>query len=205
MANSAVDRKSLTEASQILLVAALVALAMGACMVLLEDGRAAVSAMGGVVEAQVPIFTAQIVLLLDILFPLAFGSGLMLFAHAFRSEENKSVIHMILLAMLVAVIADFTENSLAFKAMTGQGETFIKWPMTVIKYATIAFGGILLSALLPQETQFDKIVKLILRYIVPFNMALLICGVAGEFGRLYVGGSFPAILLTLSIYARQRT
>ncbi len=101
---STTSKRHLENASILLALATGIAILFGLSMALLPGGNDAVPAMGGVLKATAPMQTAQIVFLLDILFPITFGAGFALFATAFQTRGNRSVVRMILTALLLVVL-----------------------------------------------------------------------------------------------------
>ena len=188
-------------ASFLLAIATGIAVLFAICMAFLPGGIDAVPAMGGVLKATAPLQTAQIVFFLDILFPITFGAGFALLATAFQSRGNRPLIRMILSALLFVVLADFSENALVFKALTG-GETYaVQWPLTVIKYALLALSAVLLSCVTTVQGTLGKIVIIFLRFIFPISIAALVAGIGGRIGSDVIGATFPFGLLLLAIYA----
>jgi hypothetical protein len=108
---------------------------------------------------------------------------------------------MIITALLFVVLADFSENSLVFKALTG-GETYpVQWPLTVIKYAMLGISAVLLSAIMVVSGVLGTIAMLFLRFVFPLSIAFLVAGIGGRLGSDVVGASFPIGLLLLALYA----
>jgi len=193
--------RHLENASTFLAIATGIAILLGAVMVFLPGGYDAVPAMGGVLNATVPIQTAQVSFLLDILFPITFGAGFALLANAFQTRGNRPVVRMILTALLFAVLADFSENALVFKALTGAETHAVQWPLTVIKYATLGLAAVLLSSVMLKRGLLGDICLIFLRYVFPVSVAILVAGIGGRIGSDLVGASFPVGLLLLAIYA----
>lgn len=198
---SPASQNLLQSASVLLAIATGIALLFAVVMLLLPGGKDAVPAMGGVLQATAPMKTAQIVFFLDILFPITFGVGFALLATAFQSRGNRPLVRMILTALLFVVLADFSENALVFKALTG-GETFaIQWPLTVIKYAMLGVSAVLLSSIILVRDTLGTVVKVFLRYFFPLSIAALVAGIGGRIGSDVVGATFPLGLLLLAVYA----
>ena len=199
---TAASKALLDKASILLALATGIAILFGLSMAALPGGNDAVPAMGGVLKATAPIHTAQIVFLLDIIFPITFGAGFALLATAFQTRGNRPLVRMILTALLLVVLADFSENALVFKALTG-GETHaVQWPLTVIKYAMLGLSAVLLSTIIVVRGTLGLIANLFLRYVFPISIALLVAGVGGRTGSDIVGASFPLGLLLLAVYAK---
>ena len=146
--------------------------------------------------------TAQIVFFLDVLFPITFGAGFALLATGLQTRGNRPIVRMILTALLFAVLADFSENALVFKALTG-GQTYpVQWPLTVIKYAMLGISAVLLSSIMVVSGLLGTIAMLFLRFIFPISIAILVAGIGGRLGTDIVGASFPLGLLLLAIYSK---
>lgn len=192
----------LSNASILLAIATGIAILFAFVMVLLPGGRDAVPAMGGVLEANTPLKTAQIVFFLDILFPITFGAGFALLATAFQTRGNRPIVRMVLTGILFAVLADFSENALVFKALTG-GDTYaVQWPLTVIKYAMLALSAVLLSSIMVVSGILGTMAILFLRFFFPISIAVLVAGIGGRMGGDIVGATFPLGLMLLAIYAK---
>jgi len=130
-----------------------------------------------------------------------FGAGFALLATAFQTRGNSSLVKLILTALLFVVLADFSENALVFKALTG-GETYaFQWPLTVIKYALLALSAVLLSCVIAVEGRLGSIVIIFLRFIFPISIAALVAGIGGRIGSDVIGATFPFGLLLLAVYA----
>ena len=195
----------LLNASTLLAIASGIAILFALVMAVLPGGKDAVPAMGGVLEANVPLETAQIVFFLDILFPITFGAGFALFATAFQTHGNRPIIRMILTALLFVVLADFSENALVFKSLTGGQTLAIQWPLTVIKYAMLGISAVLLSFIMVIKGIMGTISMLFLRFVFPISIAVLVAGIGGRIGSDVIGATFPLGLLLLAIYARQQS
>ncbi len=191
----------LQTASILLAIATGIAVLFGVVMLMLPGGSDAVPAMGGVLQTTAPLKTTQIVFFLDILFPITFGAGFALLATAFQSRGNRPVVRMILTALLFVVLADFSENALVFKALTG-GETHtVQWPLTVVKYAMLGISAVLLSSIILVQGTLGTVVMIFLRFVFPFSIAALVAGIGGRVGGDVVGAIFPVGLLLLAVYA----
>lgn len=191
----------LSTASVLLAIATGIAILFAVVMAFLPGGQDAVPAMGGVLQATAPLKTAQIVFFLDILFPITFGAGFALLATAFQTRGNRPIVRMILTALLFVVLADFSENALVFKVLTGEETLLVQWPLTVIKYAMLGISAVFLSSILVVSGLLGTIVMLFLRFIFPISIAILLAGIGGRFGSDIVGASFPLGLLLLALYA----
>lgn len=198
---SSASSNLLSTASILLAIATGIAILFAIIMGTLQGGQDAVAAMGGVLEATAPRQTAQIVFFLDILFPITFGAGFALLATAFQTRGNRPIVRMILTALLLVVLADFSENALVFKALTG-GEIYaVQWPLTVIKYSMLAISAVLLSSVITVQGAMGRLVIVFLRFIFPISIAALVAGFGGRIGSDVIGATFPLGLLLLAIYA----
>ncbi len=195
------NQQFLSTASVLLAIATGIAILFGLAMFYLPGGVDAVYAIGGIVSGEVPVQTAKIVFLLDTLFPITFGAGFALLATAFQMRGNRPLVRIILSAILIAVIADFSENALVFKLLMGQETSALVWPLTVIKYATLGFASVLLSAVIYHIGFLGKLCLLFLRFVFPVSIAVLVSGIAGKIGSDIIGATFPVGLLLLAIYA----
>lgn len=198
---SSVTNMLAAQASILLSIAAGIGILLGFAALGLPGGREAVPTIGGVLYSVAPIETARIVLALDTLFPVFYGAGLAVLATSFKTRGNRPLVRLILTTLLVVVVADFSENALAFGVMAGEPISPFMFPLTVIKYASIAFASVMLSSVAPRDGGFGWVVHILLRYIFPVLIALLIAGVGGNVVREIVGASFPVSLLLLALYA----
>lgn len=199
-----VAAKLSSHASTLLAIAAGIVVLLGIVMFGFEGGKQAVPTIGGVLNEQVPAKTANIVFMLDTLFPIFFGAGLIVFASSFQSRGNRPLVRLILTVLMISILADFVENSLAYSVMNGGDVSPLKFPATVIKYAGLAIAGVMLSCLVARVNSLATSVHVILRYVFPISVSLLIAGIGGETVRIIVGASFPVILLILAVYATKR-
>ena len=195
----------LSSASYLLAVAAGLAFLFGATMYMAPGGREAVAVMGGVLEATAPETTNRWVFMLDTLFPIFFGSGLACFIAAFITNENRPLGRVALIVLVAAVLADFSENALAFQLLNGGGIFPVQFIFTSIKYAGLGLAGAITATLIDTEGNLGKIVWAALFIIFPLLAALLVSGIAGAPGREIAGSFFPFILLLLAIYANRLT
>ncbi|MGI9352732.1 MAG: hypothetical protein ACR2O3_14300 [Rhizobiaceae bacterium] len=193
----------LLHAAVLLVIATFVSILFVGAALNLEGGKAAIQTIGGLQDAEVPLISAKVVLFLDTLFPLFYGGGLAVFAASFQSRTNRSLIRLILTAILIAVSADFFENALAYSVMKGDEPYLLRWPLTVIKYGSLAFSAVALSAIMPVVGVLGKLVHFLVRYLFPVAIALLVSGLGGDVVADLVGLSFPISLLLLAIYARE--
>ena len=199
---SPASRNLLNSASILLAIATGIAFLFVVVMLTLPGGKDAVPAMGGVLQATAPMQTAQIVFFLDILFPITFGAGFTLLATAFQSGGNRPLVRVILAVLLFVVLADFSENALVFKVLTG-GETYaVQWVLTVIKYAMLGLSAVLLSTIMILRGRLGDICLIFLRFIFPLSIAALVAGIGGRIGSDVIGATFPLGLLLLAVYAK---
>ncbi len=197
------NKPILGQASVLLFIATALAVLLGAAMFTLLGGREGVPAMGGLIDAQVPLLPAQVIFLLDTLFPVFFGGGFALLATGLQTRGNRPLVRLVLTAILIAVISDFIENSMVFRTMSGQEPPAIRWSFTVVKYAGLAFAGVMISGILPKIGKLGYLSHFLVRYLFPISVAFLVSGFGGESIRDLVGISFPLALLILGLYARK--
>lgn len=186
------------DAAIVLGMGAAIAVVMLLVAVLMPEGREAIKGIGGFVKGPVSLSAAQVALTLDILFPLFYGAGLVVFATSLQTRGNRPLVRLILTAMLVGVAADFAENAFAFDAMTGGNTYPFQWPLTVVKYAAIAFAAVLLSSLIIPYDGVSALVRFAARYLFPLGVAALISGIGGEDVRSILAVLFPISLLLLA-------
>jgi hypothetical protein len=174
---------------------------MGLVIAYLPDGREAIMAMGGMLQATAEERTARIVFLLDILFPISFAAGAALLATAFQVRGNRPLVRLFLFALLIAILADFSENSLVYQMLLGSESITSQWSITVIKYCMLGFSGVLLSVIIRPGGFLGNLCILILRYVFPLAIAVLLSGLGGVKVAEIIGAGFPVLLLLLAIYA----
>lgn len=170
----------------------------------LPDGISAVRATGGFPEGAVSQQSAQIVLTLDTLFPTFLFAGLALLVTGFQSRGNRPLVRLILTALLVVMISDLAENALVFIAVTGGEANAFQPTLTAVKYAVLAFAGIMLTALLPIKDSLGQFVHVLLRYAYPLGAAFLLSGLGGPVVRDVIAVLLPIAVLVLAIYSQQR-
>lgn len=192
----------LSNASLLLAIATGIAILFAVVMAVLPGGQDAVPAMGGVLEATAPLKTAQVVFFLDIVFPITFGAGFALLATAFQTRGNRPIVRMILTALLFVVLADFSENALVFKALTGGDTLAVQWPLTVVKYSMLGISAVLISSIMVIKGIMGIVSMLFLRFFFPLSIAILVAGVGGRMGSDVIGATFPLGLLLLAIYSK---
>ncbi|MEM8649236.1 MAG: hypothetical protein AAGF54_01775 [Pseudomonadota bacterium] len=193
----------LSSASYLLAVAAGLAFLFGATMFMAPGGREAVAVMGGVLEATAPETTNRWVFMLDTLFPIFFGAGLACFVAAFTTKENRPLARFALTVLVAAVLADFSENALAFQLLNGDEVFPVQFIFTSIKYAGLGLAGAITATLIDTDGNLGKVVWAALFIVFPILAALLVSGIAGAPGREIAGSFFPFILLLLAIYANR--
>ncbi len=193
----------LSSASYLLAVAAGLAFLFGATMFMAPGGREAVAVMGGVLEATAPETTNRWVFMLDTLFPIFFGAGLACFISAFITNDNRPLARVALTVLVAAVLADFSENALAFQLLNGDEVFPVQFIFTCIKYAGLGLAGAITATLVDTDGNLGKAVWAALFIVFPILAALLVSGIAGAPGREIAGSFFPFILLLLAIYANR--
>lgn len=200
---SHINKSMAGHAAFLLGIATCIALALGFAMFGLEGGRVGVPAMGGVGDVQIPLHSAQVILFLDIIFPIAFGSGFALLTTSMQSRGNRPLVRLILTAVLVAVVSDFLENALVYSTMIGEEPYLLRWPLTVVKYSGLAFAAVMLSAVMPIVGLAGNLVHLLIRFVFPLAIAVIISGLGGQAMADAAGATFPVTLFMMAIYARQ--
>jgi len=194
----------LDKAAKLLYLAAGISVLMTIVALFLPRGMAAIEAIGGIPSGPVPQDTARWALLLDTLFPMFYGGGLAVFFASFRARGNGPLIRLILGAILFAIAADFLENGLAYPVMTGAGEPLaFQFSVTVIKFGLLTFAAVMGAAVLPDAANgFERLAKLLLRYLFPVSIAVLLSGIGGEIVRNITGLGFTISLVILGVYAQ---
>ena len=201
-------RKHFSYASLSLFIATGIAILFGVIMVLFEGGKDVVPAMGGVLPPDgldVPYKTSQLVFLLDILFPISFGSGFAFLAVSHKVSGNSEIVKMIILILFLVVVSDFSENALVFSTLKGGDTLLVQWPLTVLKYSLLGFSAVLMSSLIKQTNLLSKLCILFLRFVFPLSVAALVSGIGGRVGSDLVGATFPLGLFLIALYARQQS
>jgi len=196
-----VNRELIGHASVFLFVAALVGIALGFAKFGLEGGHRGVPAIGGMLDAQIPVASANIIFALDTLFPMFLGSGFVLLATGLQSRGNRPMVRILLTVVAVAVLSDFVENSMVYKTLIGEGTNSMRWMFTVLKFAGLGFAGILMSSILRPEERLGPVVLALTRYVFPVSVAVMLSGIGGETVRDFVSAGFAIILVVLAIYA----
>ncbi len=163
-----------------LLLAAIVVLVAGGVLLWNMDGSVqALSAIGGAFIGTAPNDTARIALFIDFLFPVFYGSGLIFFAVGLQpasdasASDARTICSLVCSVLIVAVGADFVENSLAMTALAGGGG-MSEQPCfaTLVKYGLIAMSGPLISVLIAARDSFSRFMIVVLRYLVPVTLAI---------------------------------
>ena len=193
-----VSRELIGHASVFLFVAALVGIALGFAKFGLEGGHQGVPAIGGMLDAQIPVGSANIIFALDTLFPMFLGSGFVLLATGLQSRGNPAMVRILLTVVAVAVLSDFVENSMVYKSLIGEGTNSMRWMFTVLKFAGLGFAGILLfidsaTGGAPGTSSYR-----LTRYVFPVSVAVLLSGIGGETVRDFVSAGFAIILVVLA-------
>lgn len=168
----------------------------------LDGGKNAVRAIGGFPQGDLPAGTGNFVFFLDTLFPIFYGAGLAVFATGIQMRGNRPLVRMILSLLLLCVVADLAENALIFAIDAGGQSHPAQWPISVTKYAGLAFAGVSLSALVVIHGLLGRCIHLLLRFVFPVAIGMLLSGIVGEFGRDIIAAGFPVSLILLSIYAQ---
>ena len=190
----------LRSSGKLLSVAAAVGILMILFALVAPQGMEAIRVIGGVSAEPVAPATAKWAILLDIAFPLFYGSGLALMVGAYQTRGNRPLVRVILTALMLAVLADFAENAVAYSVMSGSEVPTLFGVLTFAKYGLLAWSGILLSVLIPGEASFGKFVVFLLRYLFPISIAVIVSGVGGDFARHLIGALFPVTLIVLSVF-----
>jgi len=195
--------------SMILLAFAAVVFALlAAVFLLLPDGKAAVSSIGGLAETVAPMTTAplertaQITVLLDTLFPILYGSGLAVFATALQSRGNRPLVRLILTALFVVVVTDISENAIIKTMMNGGAPLAVQPLFTMVKYAGLGFASVMLSAIVPRIGFWGQFAHFLLLYAFPISIAALVAGIGGETVQAIASGIMFATLIVLALFAR---
>lgn len=192
-------------AATILSIAAGIGVLIGVSTIFLPEGKEAVTAIAGLGISDVSSRSVQIAFLLDTLFPLFYGAGIILLVSAFQRRGNRPLVRLILTGLLFAVIADFAENGLVLSSVSGGEQSMLLWPLTVIKYGLIALVGILISSLLDRSEAFSSFISLLLRYLFPIAIGVLVSRLAGENIETLIGASFPILLFLLAAYSNSKS
>lgn len=163
-----------------LLLAAIVALVVGGTVLWNMAGSVeALSAIGGAFIGTAPNDTARIALLTDFVFPVFYGSGLILMTIGLQRssgstrEDFRMISGLVSVALVIAVGADFVENALAMNALAGEGGMSDQPSFaTLVKYGLIAMSGPMISVLIEARDGFNRFMIFVLRYLVPVTLAI---------------------------------
>lgn len=196
-----VKKRLLGVSSVMFAVATGLSILMGLVIFYLPDGKDAIMAMSGMLQATADERTARIVFLLDILFPISFGAGAALMAAAYQIRGNRPLVRLFLIALLVAILADFSENSYVYQMLLGSEPATAQWSLTVIKYCLLGFAGVLLSVIIKPVGFLGNLCILILRFVFPVSIAVLLSGLGGVHTTEIIGAGFPVLLLLLALFA----
>lgn len=198
-------------ASQVLALAvAVLALVIVAALVV-DGGVVALSAMGGAYTGSAPESAIRVALALDFLFPVAFGSGLMLLVIGLgrhSRQEGSGLPPAAILALVcltIGVLADFTENGFAVAALRGNVHAVDALSSaTILKYGIIAVAGPLTSSLIAGRDGVARLVVLALRYLLPLDLGLIASNLVPAFTQT-APLTFMLFLGLLALFARRVT
>lgn len=196
-------------ASQVLALAvAILALVIVAALVV-DGGVVALSAMGGAYTGSAPESAIRVALALDFLFPVAFGSGLMLLVIGLGRHSRKEgaglppAAILALVCLTIGVLADFTENGFAVAALRGNVHAVDALSSaTILKYGIIAVAGPLTSSLIAGRDGVARLVVLALRYLLPLDLALIASNLVPAFTQT-APLTFMLFLGLLALFARR--
>ena len=152
---------------------------------------------------------SRLVLLMDTLFPMLLGAGFAMLLSSVQERGNRPLVRLALTAVLVGVLADFTENALVFSGLQDNTVSPFQIIFSILKYGMFALAAVLASALVPVRGVMGWMVKLLLLFVFPFAAALSICkiGAINVFGieekmiTAFIGVVFLVTILSLAIYA----
>lgn len=196
-------------ASQVLALAvAILALVIVAALVV-DGGVVALSAMGGAYTGSAPESAIRVALALDFLFPVAFGSGLMLLVIGLGRHSRKEgaglppAAILALVCLTIGVLADFTENGFAVAALRGNVHAVDALSSaTILKYGIIAVAGPLTSSLIAGRDGVARLVVLALRYLLPLDLGLIASNLVPAFTQT-APLTFMLFLGLLALFARR--
>ena len=151
----------------------------------------------------------RLVLLMDTLFPMLLGAGFAMLLSSVQERGNRPLVRLALTAVLVGVLADFTENALVFSGLQDNTVSPFQIIFSILKYGMFALAAVLASVLVPIRGGMGWLVKLFLLFVFPFAAALSICkiGAINVFGieekmiTAFIGVVFLVTILSLAIYA----
>ncbi|MDP2740788.1 MAG: hypothetical protein Q8O82_19275 [Pseudorhodobacter sp.] len=196
-------------ASQVLALAvAILALVIVAALVV-DGGVVALSAMGGAYTGSAPEFAIRVALALDFLFPVAFGSGLMLLVIGLGRHSRQEgaglppAAILALVCLTIGVLADFTENGFAVSALRGNVHAVdALGAASIFKYGIIAVAGPLTSSLIAGCCGVARLVVLALRYLLPLDLGLIASNLVPAFTQT-APLTFMLFLGLLALFARR--
>jgi len=196
-------------ASQVLALAvAVLALVIVAALVV-DGGVVALSAMGGAYAGAAPEFAIRVALAIDFLFPIAFGSGLMLLVIGLGRHSRQEgaglppAAILALVCLTIGVLADFTENGFAVSALRGNVHAVDALSSaTILKYGIIAVAGPLTSSLIVARDGVARLVVLALRYLLPLDLGLIASNLVPTFTQT-APLTFMLFLGLLALFARR--
>lgn len=199
------------QGSNRLLIAALLLLLLAIISsMVLDGGINALSAIGGVYQGAAPEQTVRLMLAIDFAFPVFYGAGLFLFIIGLASinrEKQSDFLYLLPLCLgliLIAVIADFTENGinadLMLKGLAFSGEAYFA---TLIKFGCLALLGPLASMMIIENDILSGLLRILFRYLLPINLAVV---TSGLFPILLKSAPFGFIgfMVLIILYNRQR-
>ena len=163
-----------------------------------ENAKASLELMAGQFlgpDAETKFSHVEIILALDLIFPTAIVSGLVLTLFGLSKGEPT------LLGWLGAVLAvlggllDVAENATAFTYITtgafgslSPSELADALRITMVKYMAFVFGFVLLTLVMPVETATERLFAIASRFGFPVITAFAVSGAGGEAGGLVFFG-----------------
>ncbi|MDP3961921.1 MAG: hypothetical protein Q8Q26_17980 [Pseudorhodobacter sp.] len=190
------------------LAVAILALVIVAALAV-DGGVVALSAMGGAYVGPAPETAIRVALAIDFLFPVAFGSGLMLLVIGLgrhgRSEGAglPPAAILALVCLTIGVLADFTENGFAVAALRGNLHAVdALGAASIFKYGIIAVAGPLTSSLIAGHDGVARLVVLALRYLLPLALGLIVSNLVPTFTQT-APLTFMLFLGLLALFARR--
>ena len=196
-------------ASQFLTLAvAILALVIVAALSV-AGGIPALSAMGGAYAGSAPETAIRVALAIDFVFPVAFGSGLMLLVIGLGRHSRKEgaglppAAILALVCLMLGVLADFTENGFAVAALRGNAHAVDALSSaSIFKYGIISVSGPLTSSLIPGRDGVARLVVIALRYLLPLDLGLIVSNLAPTFTQT-APLTFMLFLGLLALFARR--
>lgn len=170
-------------AAQLLLMAIVALVGMTVLASTKTDGQAVLLAFGGLEfldgAKQFDLRDVRLAYALDTMFPLFYGSGLIVFLTALSGGQNRPLVRILILAVLIAAASDLAENRYIYLFFRdGQVMPAFVSGFTALKYGLLVLSSAALSALLPPREGAFKFLLWILRFALPISIALAF----GEFG-----------------------